>query len=173
MSMLKKMCIILPFVAIIIFYGFTYFSNSEIGEEVLSRTEQLDPNYTGDSLSGSVRIYRGFWVYASMPSYLKVFGVGLGGVNSVIDNSPLRWSFVNEHYVNNVSCFLMAFGYIGVFLLVIFLFSLCSRKESGSIALIVAFICLGLMESFICDSRMLQYLLLPYAMIYCNKKIII
>ena len=173
MSMLKKIFIILPFAAILIVYSFTYFSNSELGEQVLSRTEQLDPNYIGDSRSGTIRIYRGFWVYASMPSYLKVFGVGLGGVNSVIDNSPLSWSFENEHYVNNVSCFLMAFGYIGVFLLVIFLFSLCSRKEPGSIALIVAFICLGLMESFICDSRMLLYLLLPYAMIYCNKKLII
>lgn len=173
MSMLKKICIILPFAAILIVYSFTYFSNSELGEQVLSRTEQLDPNYIGDSRSGTVRIYRGFWVYASMPSYLKVFGVGLGGVNSVIDNSPLSWSFENEHYVNNVSCFLMAFGYIGVFLLVIFLFSLCSRKEPGSITLIVAFICLGLMESFLCDSRMLLYLLLPYAMVYCNKKAII
>lgn len=170
MSMLKKMCVILPFAAIIIMYSFTYFSNTESGEQVLSRAEQLDPNYTGDSRSGTFRIYRGFWVYESMPSYLKVFGVGIGGVISVIDNSPFSWSFVNEHYVNNVSCFLMAFGYIGVFLLVIFLFSLCSKKESGSIALIVAFICLGLMESFICDSRMLLYLLLPYTMVYCNKE---
>ena len=170
MSVLKKICIILPFAAIIIIYGFTYFSNSEMGEQVLSRTEQLDPNYSGDSQSGTIRIYRGFWVYSSMPTILKFFGVGLGGVNSVIDNSPLSWSFVNEHYVNNVSCFLMAFGYIGVFLLVLFLISLCSKNESGSIALIAAFICLGLMESFLCDSRMLLYLLLPYAMVECNQK---
>ena len=171
MSVLKKLCIILPFAAIIIFYGFTYFSNSEMGEQVLSRTEQLDPNYSGDSQSGTIRIFRGFWVYSSMPTILKFFGVGLGGVNGVIDNSPLSWSFVNEHYVNNVSCFLMAFGYIGVFLLVLFLISLCSKNEPGSIALIAAFICLGLMESFLFDSRMLLYLLLPYSMVYCNRKI--
>ena len=163
-SMLKKLCIVLPIVAFIIIYGFDYISKTDIGSEVLERTEQLDADYSGDKHSGTIRIYRGLWVYATMAPVLKVFGVGLGGVNDIIDNSPLSWSFAEDHYVNNASLFLMAFGYIGCALLLLFLVSLCSRAVPGTIYIIVAFVVLCFMESFTFDSRMLLYLLLPFAL---------
>lgn len=168
-SMLKKIAVILPISVFIVVYGYAYFINTEIGAEVMERTEQLDANYSGDHVSGTVRIYRGFWVHRTMGPLMKIFGVGLGGVNDVIDNSPLSWSFGDDHYVNNASAFMMAFGYIGCILLLCFLFSLCSKQKSGTIYIIAAFITLSLMESFSFDSRMLMYLLLPHMLSVSNN----
>lgn len=159
----KKMMIVFPLSLLIIVYGFTFFSNTKMGMEVMERSETIDANYSGDSRSGTIRIYRGFWVQATMPFFTQLFGVGLGGTNDVIDESPLFWMFYNEHYVNNASGFLIAFGYIGTFFLVLYIFSLCNKRETGSVMIIASFICLCFLESFMCDSRMLLFLILPYA----------
>lgn len=163
-SIKKKICIVLPLVVFLLIYGIDYISKTDIGSEVLERSEQLDADYSGDKHSGTIRIYRGLWVYATMDPVLKVFGVGLGGVNDVIDNSPLNWSFAEDHYVNNASLFMMAYGYIGCALLLLFLVGLCSKSVPGTIYIIVAFVVLCFMESFTFDSRMLLYLLLPFAL---------
>ena len=116
----KKVMIILPMTLLVVVYGFAYFSNTQMGMDIMERSETIDSNYSGDSRSGTIRIYRGFWVQATMPIVPKILGVGLGGTDDVIDDSPLFWMFYNEHYVNNASGFLIAFGYVGTFLLMIY-----------------------------------------------------
>ena len=155
--------IILPMTLLVVVYGFAYFSKTQMGMEIMERSETIDSNYSGDSRSGTIRIYRGFWVQATMPIVPKILGVGLGGTDDVIDDSPLSWMFYNEHYVNNASGFLIAFGYVGTFLLMIYIISLCSRERTGSIMIIAAFVCLCFLESFMFDSRMLLYIIIPYA----------
>lgn len=164
----KKIMVIFPISFILIIYGFTYLSNTQIGTEVLERAETIDANYTGDAMSATIRIYRGFWVQLTMPIIAKVFGVGLGGADAVIDKSPFNYMFNNEHYLNNASGFLIAFGFIGTILLLMYVLSLCRRFETGSIMVVAAFICLCFLESFMMDSRMLLYLIIPYA--YTVKK---
>lgn len=167
-SLLKKICIIIPMSGIFLFFAYRAFSNSDMGAGVLERAETLDPNYSGGSRSASVRIYRGFMVYETISPIAKALGVGLGGANDIIDNSPVNWMFRDDHYLNNASGFLISFGYIGTCILLFFLFSLCTRKKSGSVVAIAAFLCLGFMESFLFDSRMLLYVMLPYAMKFCD-----
>lgn len=159
----KKVMIILPMTLLVVVYGFAYFSKTQMGMEIMERSETIDANYSGDSRSGTIRIYRGFWVQATMPIVPKILGAGLGGTDDVIDDSPLFWMFYNEHYVNNASGFLIAFGYVGTFLLMMYIISLCNRERTGSIMIIAAFVCLCFLESFMFDSRMLLYIIIPYA----------
>lgn len=163
MKTYKKLMVVLPLTIIIVFYGLAYFSKTEMGTEVMDRYETIDANYSGDSRSGTIRIYRGFWVQATMPIITQVLGVGLGGTNDVIDKSPLALMFYDEYYVNNASGFLIAFGYIGTILFLLYIISLCNRKNTGSVMIISAFVCLCFLESFLFDSRMLLYIIIPYA----------
>ena len=155
---IKKLFLILPLSLLIVYYGFTFFSQTEKGAEVLDRQEQLSSDYERTSSSGTIRIYRGFYVQAEMPLVCQVFGVGLGGSEDIIDHSSVKWMFFNEHYLNNASGFLISFGYLGTLLFLVFLFSQLSKKNKECLLLIVAFIVLCLMESFMFDCRMLLYI---------------
>ena len=153
-----KYTIVIPLSLVIGIYAFNLFSNTEQGAAVLERTEELDTNYSRVS-SGTIRVYRGFWVYNDMNFNDKLLGVGAGGINDAVDRSRFHWMFYeNERYLNNASAFLVAYGAIGTILFVVFLLSLCDKRRFGTILLVVTFVGLSFMESFFWNTRMLLYI---------------
>lgn len=169
--LLKKLFIVIPISIILGLQVFSVFSNTEKGAEVLNRSTELDADQERTSSSGSIRIFRGFLVQKEMPLSIKVFGVGQGGANDIIDHSSVSWMFFKEHYLNNASGFLISYGYIGTFLFLAFLFSLYDKRKKGVLMLIVAFLTLCFIESFMCDSRMLLYIALICMIKYSSDSI--
>lgn len=159
MRIIKKLFLVLPLILCTLYFGYGFFSTSEEGEEVLERIEQLNVEQDRVS-SGLIRIYRGFFVFEEMPIEAKIFGVGAGGVDYMIDNSRYHWMFLSEkdHYLNNASFFLMAYGYIGTFFFILFLIDILMKNSFLSIIIVAAFITLSLMESFVFETRMLLYI---------------
>lgn len=155
---LKKIFIIIPLALLLLYQGFMILSQTEQGAEVLDRQEELSADYSRTDSSGTIRIYRGFFVQSGMSLLTQMFGVGQGGANDIIDHSAYRWMFFNEHYLNNASGFLISYGYIGTLLFLLFLFSQYNKSNKASLLLIVAFIVLCFIESFMCDVRMLLYI---------------
>lgn len=153
----KKFLLVIPLSLFVAYQGYTVFSQTEQGAALLDRQEELSSDYDRTDSSGTIRIFRGFFVQEEMTPFTKIFGVGQGGANDIIDHSSVKWMFFNEHYLNNASGFLISYGYIGTLLFLLFLFSQYNKQNKGSLMLIVAFIVLCFIESFMCDSRMLLY----------------
>ncbi len=162
-----KYTIVIPLSIIIGIYGYMLFSNTEQGAAVLDRAEELDVDFSRVS-SGTIRVYRGFWVYNDMEIGDKILGVGAGGIYDAVDKSRFHWMFYeNERYLNNASAFLVAYGLIGTILFIVFLVSLCDKRKFGTILLVVAFVGLSFMESFFWNTRMLLYI----GLAFCLKNI--
>jgi hypothetical protein len=171
MKVIKKLFFILPLAAAAIYIGYGYVSTSEEGEKTLQRVEQLDVEQDRVS-SGMIRLYRGFFVFDEMPIEAKVFGVGAGGADYMIDNSVYHWMFASEedHYLNNSSFFLIAYGYIGTLLFLLFLIDIIKRKHFLSTVIVAGYITLSLMESFVFETRMLLYIGLASLALVDNSK---
>lgn len=159
MKVYKKIFFILPLLVGVIYYGYGLFSVTEEGEKVLDRIEQLEVDQDRVS-SGMIRIHRGFFVYKDMSLETKTFGVGAGGADYMIDNSRFHWMFAseNDHYLNNASFFLIAYGLIGTFLFLLFLIDILKKKRFLSIVIVASFFTLCFMESFVFETRMLLYI---------------
>lgn len=164
-----KYAVVFPASMFIVVFGFNYLSNTESGSQMLDRMDELSLDYERVS-SGTVRVFRGFFVYDDMSTKDQLIGVGAGGIEYAVDNSNFRWMFEqSERYLNNASAFLVAYGIIGTLLFFFFLLQLCDKKQIGSILLVLAFIGLSMMESFFCNTRMLLYLGLASRFKYNTK----
>lgn len=153
-----KYAVVFPVSLLIVLYGYNFFSNTESGAQVLERADELSLDYERVS-SGTVRVFRGFFVFGDMSTKDQLIGVGAGGIDDVVDKSNFRWMFEQtERYLNNASAFLVAYGIIGTILFCIFLLRLCDKRQIGSVFLVCAFISLSMMESFFCNTRMLLYI---------------
>lgn len=165
----RKLFFIVPLSAFLAFQIYSVFSQSEQGAAVLDRQEEMSIDYERINSSGTVRIYRGFFVLEDTPFLVKMFGVGQGGANDVIDHSTVKWMFNNEHYLNNTSGFILSYGYIGTLIFLLFLLFLYNKNNKDSLMLIVGFIVLCFLEDFMCDSRMLLYIGIICLIKYSDK----
>lgn len=156
-----KYLIIIPFCVVISIVAYNKLSSTEVGDELLSRTSELE--IEGDRVSsGTIRLYRGYFVYFSAEPIVQILGAGLGGKDDVIDNSPYSWMFrSDEHYLNTIQLLLISYGVVGAVLFFIFLFGLIKGNSFGGKLVILAFIVLSAMESVFCSPKMLIYISIP------------
>ena len=153
----KKIFILFPFITIVLFYGFNYIIHTEMGEQLLSRMDELDPD-SGKMTSGIMRVFRGFWVFGDLSSIIQIFGGSFGAKDMLIEGSSYIWMFRdNERYINNIQMLLISFGFIGLFFFFYFILK-NSLKSFTSILLVSAFILLSFMESFPFTTKMLFYI---------------
>lgn len=164
MNRFVKMFVLIPISTIIILGGIFILSRTDAGQELLERTEELNADVSQVS-SGTMRVYRGFWVYADQRPVVKLFGIGYGGKDDAIDHSRFSWMFQdNERYINNASVLLLCYGIIGTLLFFMFLIRICKRNSFGAFLLVSVFVVLCFMEAFWGDTRMLLYIAIPIIM---------
>ncbi len=161
MSKGKKVLFITASIIIGIFL-FQKIMNTQIGENLMRRTTELDAE--GDyERSGTIRIFRGFYVYSAMNVIQQVLGVGTGGSIDVIDNSPYRVMFFEgEHYLNNIQMFLIGFGLVGTFLFAIHYFKLFKRNSLVGQLVLIAFLSNCFLESFFMTSKMILFMVIAF-----------
>lgn len=170
MNVLKKITILIPLVIVFSFSFFNYISNTEKGISLLNRTKELkiDPENIS---SGSIRIYRGYFVYKDIPTIAKVFGVGAGGVADAIDHTPAKLMFFDyERYLNNIQTLLIGYGIIGTLLFFIFLLYLFRKNSFSGKMILLVFFTLSFMESFFNTSKMIMMLGLAFMFLKYVKK---
>lgn len=126
--------------------GVKLYFESEMGQHLLERQDQLDMK--GDSqtgLSGFMRIFRGYYVYDAMTPLEKVIGADdAGRIDSAIASSGFAWSFKeNDYYFNVVQTLLIRTGIIGTLLFLLFMVGSFRRVNScgKSILTILLFLC--------------------------------
>ena len=164
MNKIIKYVMIIPFSLFVAIYGFSAFSDTEMGQSVLERTEELDTDFTRVS-SGFIRVWRGYYVYDDQPDIVKLFGVGYGGIEDAVHKSNYQWMFKSNDdiYVNNVQAFLLSYGIFGSFLYLLFLFCICKKEKFATIMMVVTFLSLCFLDNFFCSTKMLLILAIPLA----------
>ncbi len=161
----KKVLFLLLSFAIAL-YGVNYLLSTEIGTSLMNRSSELEAG--GDyERSGTIRIFRGFYVYGAMDFLQQLFGVGSGGSIDVIEHSPYFIMFFgSERYLNNFQMLLIGFGIVGTMLFLNHYRKLYRRNElSGKLSL-VAFFSLCFLECFFLTSKMILF----FAIAYLYKK---
>lgn len=158
-----KIAVIFPICILLTIGIFQMISTTDQGNALLNRAAELSIDADRVS-SGTMRIYRGHFVYSSMPTILKIFGVGPGYCGNAVDNSSYLWMFKDfERYLNTSQTLLIGYGIIGTILFLVFIFNLRSKGNSSGLFLIIYFIGLSLMESFFGTSKMLLILGVAYS----------
>lgn len=175
-STVKKYILVYPIIIIIITNLFFFISEIELGQGLLERVNELALNDSARISSGTMRIYRGYYVFDEMPFFEKIFGVGVGNVQTVALNSSVVSMFVEgdgtKPMLNVIQVLLVGYGIIGTFLFLIHILYLAVKNSYYGTFIVIAFICLTFMEFFFCSGKMLFYITLSYGFqkIYLDKK---
>lgn len=153
------------FVAISVLIGgylIMRLADTEVGASMMNRVSEIDAK--GDyERSGTIRIFRGFYVFGGMPFILQLFGVGTGGSIDVIDNSQyLIMFFGTERYLNNIQTLLIGYGIIGTILFGLHFVRLYKDNTLSGRLVLVAFLSICFLESFFMTSKMILFMIIAF-----------
>lgn len=147
----------------IILLAIILLTGTGISESFFQRTEELskDNLYGGGAhLSGYLRIWYGIDTFSRYSFYNQIFG---SQNVFVIDNATMMTDFSNlvqGNFFNGISRLLLDQGYIGLILMIIFLFQIWRGRSQTGRALIICFISFMLVEAVYPGSRMSAFLAL-------------
>lgn len=149
-----------------------YYVTTDVGEEVMSRQDQLTESGIGDAISGQsgfIRIYSGYYVFAEYNSWEQLVGINdANGIREKIHASKVSFLFNDENlYFNNALSVLIRTGYIGMILMIVLITSLWRKTDPCGRSLICLYIGLSFIASFYFTNFMAIYFILPY---YLSKK---
>lgn len=147
-------------------YGAIRFAETEVGQIVSKRTEELSmvSSVTGDD-SGFVRIYRGYYVYDNLNFFEKTFGLfNFERLRERINSSSVGWAFeANDDYFNVIQNVLIKTGILGMLIFLIFLFrDLWYKNTEYSKCIIFIFLVFSFVTNMYLTPTMVLYTVLPY-----------
>lgn len=167
MNFVAKYVFVCPILLIIGICSYAYISETEVGKELLGRSDELVIDETARVSSGTMRIYRGYYVFEEMPFFEQLFGVGAGNVGSVALNSSVVSMFVEgdgtKPMLNVVQVLLVGYGILGILMFSIHIINLLRKNTYHGSLIAVSFICLAFVEFFFCSGKMLFYISLSFA----------
>ena len=142
------------------------YLKSDSGAELIGRTSEISGQV--DNNSGFVRVWRGYYVFASMSETQKIFGIGNDtNIRNTINNTFIRNYFnENEIYVNTFQSFLIRTGCIGAFLFILTLLNLWKRNSFSSKAILTIMFALSFVASFFLSFVMILFMIIPYKIKY-------
>ncbi len=154
-------------------YLFMRLADTEIGASMMNRVSEIDAE--GDyERSGTIRIFRGFYVYSGMNFILQLFGVGTGGSIDVIDNSQyLVMFFGAERYLNNIQMLLIGFGIIGTIMFGGHFIRLYKGNTLSGRLVLVAFFSICFLESFFMTSKMILFMIIAFQCKMNKERIVV
>ena len=166
LSGIKKIIFYIACITVAV-YAINYVLSTEIGISLMNRSTELQGD--GDyERSGTIRIFRGFYVYGAMDLLQQIFGVGTGGSIDVIENSPYFIMFFgSERYLNNLQMLLIGFGLIGTILFFVHYYKLYRGNNLSGKLTLVAFLSLCFLESFFLTSKMILFFVIAFL---CKKE---
>ena len=141
-------------------------------ERMLERTSEF-LSYEGNEQfqsSGFIRFFRGYYAYADMPLFNKIFGANPAFVDIVVHSNYFFVLSKDDAY-NGTQMLLLYHGLISCILFYRHLILMCWKKHSKELVLMVI-CCIWLMlgESYFLCARMFLTICLMYAMIVEGQK---
>ncbi len=150
--------------------GLFYYSQSEVGEVVLSRSTSIRDAQSATSASSEyVRLFRGYDVFGELKAINKVFGCG--SRDRIKEN--ITYSYYtslfdgNSFYFNGVSTILLYTGFIGLILYLLALYSIWKNNSFCGRSFLLLLVPFMMIASIVLNST--GVLLLLLASLYKNK----
>ncbi len=137
------------FTALLLYGGFE--------QSLYNRTQELDfeRGALGESSSGFIRFYRGYYYYAELPFINKLFGAPADVVDSIMN---LYYSFSvnkNSTFLNGAQTLLINYGFFSFVFYMRHLFQYCYKVKFEVKVIAVCCVYLMLSESFFLTSKLL------------------
>lgn len=142
--------------------GVRFFLTSELSSFIFERTEELSTSYEGGSMSGFLRLWRGYYVYADYNPLEKLLGnpnkdaiIGhLKNVGMYFEDLP------NQLYFNTFQTLLIRTGLVGLLLFSMFLIQTWKETSLCGRCIIVVFVALSFEGSNFFTTQCFVFLLL-------------
>ena len=153
-------------VAAVIVVGGVVFASTEKGQEVMARSYQLSSNSmetNGAGMSGFIRIYRGFGVYAEFGTFQKIFGNDDPKyfTTQMMKSDVSKFFRENDTYVNTFQAFLILTGIVGVLFFILIFHYIWRRSDIAGRSIILTFFGLSFISGLYLTDTMALYLMLP------------
>ena len=160
----------LLYVAIVLVAGF-YFINSEMGNSMLGRQEELSINYEGGSMSGFLRVWRGYYVFSDYSFYEKIFGCpDITTQIAHIRSTGLLIGTSAELYFNAFQKILLNTGFIGVIMFVFIVVNLWRNNSFCGRVILFTFVVLSFIAAIYMSNTMILFFVLSKSMKDENQK---
>lgn len=156
---------IVTFCIIIVAVSVNMVMETEYGEKLVERVEELEPDQTQVS-SGFIRIFRGYYIWDEMDIKEKLIGINsIQEVGEKINSSKVALAFADDDYYMNVVQSIMVFtGCIGVLIFTGLLIYLWKGNNWAGRCCIAIYVALGFIASLYFSYTMLLYLLVALLM---------
>lgn len=156
---------IVTFSIIIVVVSVNMVMETEYGEKLVERVEELEPDQAQVS-SGFIRIFRGYYIWDEMDIEEKLIGINsIQEVGEKINSSKVALAFADDDYYMNVVQSIMVFtGCIGVLIFTGLLIYLWKGNNWAGRCCIAIYIALGFIASLYFSYTMLLYLLVALLM---------
>ena len=143
----------------------SYFLGSEVGEELMSRTDELSMSYEGGSRSGFLRVWRGYYVYNDYSILEKIFGnPSQQAILSHVISSKMSFGMAAELYFNAVQFILLNTGLLGMVIFILIIRHIWIGNTTCGKAILCSLIAIALVEHIYFNHVMLVHLLLAQSM---------
>lgn len=162
------------FVGSALIIGAGVFMKTEMAGELLERQSEMSIDYTGGSRSGFMRLWRGYYVYAEMPTSRKIIGLNNDDLLRQYEQRSLfseTFSSDTDRFYNGMGMLLTRQGLVGLFLFLVLLGSIWKKTNQAGKLIIICFFSYMLMESVYLNNRMALYLILSWCLLN-NKKVV-
>lgn len=114
--------------SLILSVGLALFLNSEQGENIISRTEELDSS--NEKTSGFTRIFRGYYLWNDLSIPNQILGLNQTSIRNIWNTLPSAQMFDNnDFYFNSFQIKLIFSGIIGTSLFFLWFFKEVKRSS--------------------------------------------
>lgn len=152
---IRKRVMLIVFITPLLGYAVYNYTETEIGQSMLSRTEELSK----EGSSGYTRVMAGYAMFESMSPAEKIFGIGDARDRFSKETSDRRSKF----YINGIQTILITLGYVGLILYIIFYVGLFKRGSLTSRMSIIVLLIMSLLESNYLNPYMMLLTIIPCA----------
>lgn len=133
-----KYYIYLILIVPLLFLGISEYLGSTAGQYIAGRMNQLSFDDETATNSGFVRLYYGYFAFSDLNIQDKIIGVSRQAAQSMRDY---------DGFYNGISFIMCSFGIIGLFLMLVFIFLNCYKKNILVNAMALLFIIVSAIES--------------------------
>lgn len=150
--------------------GAIFFSRTEMGENLMSRSNQVNINSVdelGYSTSGFERIFRGYYMYSEYSDARKIFGNDNPEYKKkAADQSLFSYTFIGNDYLyyNTMQACLLNTGLIGLIIMLLVYKNILVTANRCGRCILISFIAMNFMAASYFTEIMCLYLLFPSLM---------
>lgn len=156
---------------VIVFVAGYFFFNSEMGNSMLGRQEELSISYEGGSMSGFLRVWRGYYVFSDYSFFEKIFGCpDITAQVEHIKSVGLLIGTSAELYFNAFQKILLNTGFIGVLIFVFIVVKLWRDNSFCGRVILLTFVVISFIAAIYMSHTMILFFVLSKSMKDENQK---